>query len=74
MNSYKFLEAGRWSQSIFKEWFCDQWIEEHKQLIQSGDEKTLQEGIYILQQMLTILEPFCPFICDTIYENFFNPY
>lgn len=72
MDSYNFLEAGRYAQSIFKEWFCDQWIELNKNKIQSLDFKTIRQGILILNQMLAMIEPFCPYIAHEIQGKFFN--
>lgn len=72
LKDYRFLESSRWIHSHFKEWFCDQWIENHKALIQAGDETTIRQGIYILHQTLAMIEPFCPFICQEIYDNFFS--
>ena len=62
MENYKFLEASRFIQHEFKSWFCDKWIEEHKNEIQQGNKDTINQGLYILHQLLTMLNPFCPFI------------
>jgi valyl-tRNA synthetase len=71
MNNYKILESSRMIHSIFKEWFCDKWIESNKKQIQELNQETIKEGILIMDQMLAMLEPFCPFICNTIKEEFF---
>lgn len=71
MNQYRFLEASRFIQHQFKSWFCDKWIEEHKYNIQQGDIATLQEGLFILQQLLILLHSFCPFITDEILKELY---
>lgn len=71
MESYHFLEAARFIQHEFKSWFCDKWIEDNKLNIQNGDEATLKEGFFILQQLLTLLHPFCPFITHEILTHLF---
>ncbi len=71
MNSYRFLEASRFIQHEFKSWFCDKWIEENKTSIQNGDKNTLNEGLFILEQLLTLLNPFCPFITQEILNELF---
>ena len=72
MQEYDFLEASRYIHSFFKEWFCDQWIEENKQKIQLGDKLIIRQGILILDQLLATWEPFCPHICHMIKHEFFN--
>ena len=71
MNHYKFLEASRFIQHEFKSWFCDKWIEENKQNIQNGNLNTMNEGLFILQQLLTMINPFCPFITQEISNSLF---
>lgn len=71
MDNYKFLEASRFIQHEFKNWFCDIWIEENKQSIQNGEQKTIEEGLFILNQLLTLLNPFCPFITQEILNNMY---
>lgn len=71
MDSYRFLEASRFIQHEFKSWFCDKWIEENKTAIQNGNKETLNEGLFILQQLLTLLNPFCPFITHEILTTLF---
>lgn len=70
MSNYKFLEASRFIHSKFKTYFCDQWIEENKKEIQSLDKETLSEGILNLIQMLSMIEPFCPYLSSYIYNHF----
>lgn len=72
MNEYNFLEASRYIHSFFKEWFCDQWIEQNKNQIQLGNTDILIEGLLILDQLLATWEPFCPIICYYIKKEFFN--
>lgn len=72
MENFKFLEAGRGIHSNFKSWFCDRWIEDHKNKIQSLDQETITEGIQLLNQWLTMMEPFCPFICYEIKKMFYK--
>lgn len=72
MENFKFLEAGRGIHSNFKSWFCDRWIEDHKNKIQSLDKETITEGIQLLNQWLTMMEPFCPFICYEIKKMFYK--
>ena len=72
MNQFKFLEASRMIHSEFKSFFCDQWIEENKAKIQALDKQTITDGILILDQMLAMMEPFCPYICHAIKEKFFK--
>lgn len=69
MNSYKFLEASRFIQHEFKTWFCDKWIEDNKLSIQNGNETIIKEGLFILQQLLILLHPFCPYITSDILEK-----
>lgn len=69
MNSYRFLEASRFIQHEFKSWFCDKWIEENKLAIQQGDITTIKNGLFIFQQLLILLHPFCPYITDEILKN-----
>lgn len=71
MDSYRFLEASRFIQHEFKTWFCDQWIENNKLNIQNGNKETLEEGFFILQQLLILLYPFCPFITQEIFNELF---
>lgn len=71
MENYKFLEASRFIQHEFKSWFCDKWIEEHKNEIQQGNKDTINQGLYILHQLLTMLNPFCPFITQEILNNLY---
>lgn len=71
MENYKFLEASRFIQHEFKSWFCDKWIEEHKNEIQQGNKDTIHQGLYILHQLLTMLNPFCPFITQEIINNLY---
>ena len=71
MENYKFLEASRFIQHEFKSWFCDKWIEEHKNEIQQGNQQIIHEGLYILHQLLTMLNPFCPFITQEILNNLY---
>lgn len=71
MNKYQFIEAARFIQHEFKSWFCDNWIEENKKSIQEGNIKSIQEGIFLLEQMLCMLNPFCPFITSDIKHCFF---
>jgi valyl-tRNA synthetase len=72
IDKYQFLEASRYIQSIFKEWFCDRWIEDNKISIQNLNKHSIIEGILILNQMLAMLEPFCPYICYYLNKEFFN--
>lgn len=71
MNQYRFLEAARFIQHQFKSWFCDKWIEEHKHDIQQGNLDTLQQGLFILEQLLILLHNFCPFITTEIFNNLY---
>lgn len=71
MENYKFLEASRLIQHEFKSWFCDKWIEKNKNAIQQGNQKTIYQGLYILQQLLTMLNPFCPFITQEIINKIY---
>lgn len=71
MDSYRFLEASRFIQHEFKTWFCDHWIEDNKINIQNGHQRTLHEGLFILQQLLILLHPFCPFITQEILDALF---
>lgn len=71
MHQYRFLEASRFIQHQFKSWFCDKWIEDNKHNIQQGHTATLQEGLFILQQLLILLHSFCPFITDTILKELY---
>lgn len=71
MNEYRFLEASRFIQHEFKSWFCDKWIEENKLAIQNGHQQTLNEGLFILQQLLILLHPFCPFITHEILTTLY---
>lgn len=72
MQKFNFLEASRMIHSEFKSFFCDQWIEENKGRIQGLDKETITEGILLLDQMLAMLEPFCPYICYEIKQQFFK--
>lgn len=72
MSSYQFLEAGREINSDFKTWFCSEWIEANKDKIQELDKETITEGILILNQMLAMLEPFCPYITYWIHKQLFE--
>lgn len=66
LDNYDFLNASRFIQHTFKSWLCDTWIEENKPLIQAGDKATIQMGLFLYEQFLTMLEPFCPFICSEL--------
>lgn len=70
MENYEFLEASRLIHSQFKQWFCDQWIEQNKKDIQALSQDKINEGIWILNQMLTMLGIFCPFIASEIQKEF----
>lgn len=72
MSSYQFLEASREIHSAFKSWFCGQWIEENKAEIQALNRETIKEGILLLNQMLAMLEPFCPEITYWMHKQFFE--
>ena len=72
MDNYNFLEASRYIQSIFKEWFCNKWIEDNKKEIQNLNKNTITDGILILNQMMAMLEPFCPYICYHLNSKFFK--
>lgn len=72
MENFQFIEAARFIQSHFKQWFCDKWIEENKQAIQSLDTEKIKEGILILDKMLAMLHPFCPYITSEIKSLFFE--
>lgn len=72
MENYQFIEASRFIQSNFKQWFCDEWIEENKQEIQSLNHDRIKEGILILDKMLSMLHPFCPYITSEIKSSFFQ--
>ncbi len=72
MNAFHFLEAARLIQHEFKDWFCDQWIEENKANIQSGDKAKIIEGLLILKKMLTMLHIFCPFITHAIAKDLYK--
>jgi valyl-tRNA synthetase len=72
MESYQFLDAARFIQHEFKSWFCDKWIEEHKKQIQDGDTETIKKGIFILEQFLCMLHPFCPYITHEIKSYFYE--
>lgn len=66
MNSYKFLEASRYIHHQYTDWFCQEWIEFHKERIQSGDKDTIIIGMNILEQMLAMINNFMPYICYEI--------
>lgn len=72
MDNYQFIEAARFIQSYFKQWFCDKWIEENKQEIQTLNREKIKEGICILDKMLAMLHPFCPYITSEIKSQFFD--
>jgi len=72
MDGYNFLEASRLIQSQFKQFFCDQWIEDNKEKIQNLDSQTIKEGILILDQMLSMINPFMPYISYHIKKEFFD--
>jgi valyl-tRNA synthetase len=72
MNNYQFLDAARYIQHEFKSWFCDKWIEEYKKSIQNGDTEIIKKGIFILEQFLSMLHPFCPYITDEIKSYFYT--
>lgn len=72
MDNYEFLEAGRYIQSTFKSYFCDKYIEENKKEIQNLNKGTIIEGILILNQMLAMIEIFCPYISSWINNEFFE--
>lgn len=72
MNNYKFIEAARLIQHEFKAWFCDKWLEDNKQEIQAGNIDKIKEGIFLLEQLLAMLNPFCPFITNEIKSYFFK--
>lgn len=72
MKEFKFLEASRIIHSEFKSFFCDSWIEQNKGKIQALDKSIITEGILILDQMLSMMEPFCPYICHEIKSRFFK--
>lgn len=72
MNNYQFLEASRFIHHEFKSWFCDKWIEENKKAIQEGNIETIKKGIFLLEQFLCMLNPFCPYITDEIRDSLFE--
>lgn len=72
MEQYHFLEASRLIHSEFKQWFCDQWIEDNKLKIQALDIPTIKEGIHILEQLLAMIAIFCPFIATEIKKEFYQ--
>ena len=74
MSSFKFIEAATYIQNKYKHWFCDTWIEENKGLIHQLDNDTIIKGLFILDQMLSMINNFCPAICFEIKSNFYESF
>ena len=67
MNSYKFLEAGRYLHNQFTSWFCSEWIESNKQSIDSE----WIEGMRIFYEFLCMFNNFMPFISYQILKDLY---
>lgn len=70
-SNYKYLEASRYIHSQYKRFFCDYIIEKYKKEIWNGNKNIIKDLILILHQMLSMIEPICPFITNYLYEEFF---
>lgn len=69
IQSDRFPDAARLIQAHFKDYFCRQWIEEHKHQMQSGCEKNLQEGWALYKIYLSLFHPFLPFLTTDLHHR-----
>ena len=72
MENYKFLEASRFIESKYKNYFCSNWIEKNKLAIQEGDEHIIINGLIALKKFLIMIENFCPFISNYLMDHFYD--
>jgi valyl-tRNA synthetase len=70
MENRDFLNITRDIQYSYKHHFCDEWIEQNKKAIFSGDHAILQHGLFILISYMELLHCFMPFITTYITEHF----
>jgi valyl-tRNA synthetase len=70
MENRDFLNITRDIQYSYKHHFCDEWIEQNKKAIFSGDQAILQHGLFILISYMELLHCFMPFITTYITEHF----
>lgn len=67
LDNEQFLTASTELYHLFKNEFCDKWIEENKRAIYDDNKEILIEGLCIYRQLLKYLHPFIPFITEKLW-------
>jgi len=76
LDNYRFNEAANAAYQFVWGTFCDWYLEISKPLLQDGADKTAAQEVrkttsWALEQILTLLNPFMPYITEEIYANFY---
>ena len=77
LDNYRFNEAANAAYQFVWGTFCDWYLEISKPLLQDGADKTAAQEVrkttsWALEQILTLLNPFMPYITEEIYANFYK--
>ncbi len=72
LQEYRFNEAAKAIHGFIWDTFCDWYVEFSKPILTGNDEQAKAEtqatAAYVLQQTLTLLHPFAPFVTDTLAQ------
>ena len=65
----EFPSCARLIQSSFREEFCGQWIETHKNTLREGNTLVLEQGWELYLHYLRLFHPFLPFLTTELHQR-----